>query len=140
MNKNYIDPIFQDALNSVPKRIKGEVDRSFDIANRINAILNQKGWSQTDLARKTGKSCTVVSRWLSGTQNFTLRTIALIEEALDTELIQVNGVDKSFNYTSVASSAYFKINSSNQSTYRIPNNLTYYGQEREISFSAADCR
>ena len=93
MKKDFIDPIFQEALNSVPQRVKGEVDHSFDIANRIALTLKQRGWTQTDLAKKTGKTCSEVSKWLSGTQNFTLRTIALIEEALGTELIQVKGYD-----------------------------------------------
>lgn len=87
--KNYIDPLFQETLNFVPKHIKGEVERSYDLSSRIDFLLRKKGWTKTDLARKTGKKCSEVSKWLSGTQNFTLRTIALIEEALDTELINV---------------------------------------------------
>lgn len=87
--KNYIDPLFQEVLDSVPQRVKGEVDRSFDLSSRIDTLLREKGWTQTDLARKTGKKCAEVSKWLSGTQNFTLRTIALIEDALGAELIRV---------------------------------------------------
>lgn len=91
--KQYIDPLFQEVLDSVPQHIKGEVDRSFDLSSRIDSLLREKGWTKTDLARKTGKKNSEVSKWLSGTQNFTLRTIALIEEALDAELIQVVGTD-----------------------------------------------
>ena len=97
--KNYIDPLFQEILDSVPKHIKGEVDRSYDLSSRIDFLLRKKGWTKTDLARKTGKKCSEVSKWLSGTQNFTLRTIALIEEALDTELINV--VTEDFNQNAV---------------------------------------
>lgn len=129
MKKDFIDPIFQEALNSVPQRVKGEVDRSFDIANRIALILKQRGWTQTDLAKKTGKTSSEVSKWLSGTQNFTLRTIALIEEALGTELIQVKGYDQALNYTFIISSVYYPIKASHQN-YRIPKKLTYYGQGR----------
>lgn len=89
MKENYIDPLFQELLGTVSQKVKGEVDRSFDIAQRIADILQEKGWSKTDLAKKTGKSCSEVSKWLSGSQNFTLRTIALIEEALGKELIMV---------------------------------------------------
>ena len=86
---SYIDPLFQEVLDSVPQRVKGEVDRSFDLSSRIEALLCEKGWTKTDLAKKTGKKCSEVSKWLSGTQNFTLRTIALIEEALECRLIKV---------------------------------------------------
>lgn len=87
--KNFVDPLFQEILDSVPQRVKGEVDRSFDLASRIDGLLRKKGWTKTDLAKKTGKKCSEVTKWLSGTQNFTLRTIALIEEALGTNLISV---------------------------------------------------
>ncbi|MBQ5979424.1 MAG: helix-turn-helix transcriptional regulator [Bacteroidales bacterium] len=129
MKKDYIDPVFQDALNSVPQRVKGEVDRSFDIANRIALTLKQRGWTQTDLAKKTGKTCSEVSKWLSGTQNFTLRTIALIEEALGTELIQVKGYNQALSHVIIISSEYSPIKASHRN-YRIPNKLTYYGQDR----------
>lgn len=89
MDKFYIDPMFQEALNNVSVHIKNEVDRSFDLAARIDTLLKEKGWTKTDIARKTGKKCSEVSKWLSGTQNFTLRTIALIEEALECKLIKV---------------------------------------------------
>lgn len=97
--KNFVDPLFQEALDSVPQRVKGEVDRSFDLASRIDALLREKGWTKTDLARKTGKKCSEVSKWLSGTQNFTLRTIALIEEALECKLIKV--VDRTDDFSAV---------------------------------------
>ena len=97
--KNYVDSLFKEALDSVPQRVKGEVDRSFDLSARIDALLREKGWTKTDLARKTGKKCSEVSKWLSGTQNFTLRTIALIEEALECKLIKV--VDSADDHSSV---------------------------------------
>lgn len=93
MKNDYVDPLFQEVLNSVPQRVKGEVDRSFDLSSRIDTLLREKGWTKTDLARKTGKKSAEVSKWLSGTQNFTLRTIALIEEALGCKLLRVVGTD-----------------------------------------------
>ena len=85
----FTDPLFQEVLDAVPQKVRGEVDRSFDIAERISQVLAMKGWSKSELAARTGKSRSEVSKWLSGTQNFTLRSIALIEEALGVSLIQV---------------------------------------------------
>jgi len=45
--------------------------------------------SHKDLARLLGKTETEVSRWLSGTHNMTMATIAKISAALDTDIIQV---------------------------------------------------
>ena len=87
--KDYTDPVFEQLLHAVPVHLRKETERSYGIAERIYAILKQKGLSKTDLARLTGKKNAEVSKWLSGTQNFTLRTIALIEEALGCELISI---------------------------------------------------
>ena len=87
--KDYTDPLFEQLLKAVPVRLRKETERSYGIAERIDAVLKQKGFSKTDLARMTGKKNAEVSKGLSGTQNFTLRTIALIEEALGCDLISV---------------------------------------------------
>lgn len=89
MNKHYTDPVFQEVLDSIPRRVKNEVNLSFDISAKIANELKKKGWTKTDLARKTGKRCSEVTKWLSGTQNFTLRTIALLEDVLDCTILQV---------------------------------------------------
>lgn len=85
----YIDPMFKEALEKVPPVIRKEVGFSFDIAKRIYDILKKKGWSKTDLAKATGKKTPVVTKWMSGTHNFTMRTIAEIEVALGEEIISV---------------------------------------------------
>ena len=85
----YIDHNFKESLEQVRPIIRKEVSYSFDIAKRINDILERKRWSQADLARATGKKTPLVCRWLSGTHNFTIRTIAEIEAALGEELISV---------------------------------------------------
>ena len=85
----YIDPEFKESLEQVRPIVRKEVGYSFDIAKRINDILERKRWSQADLARATGKKTPLVCRWLSGTHNFTIRTIAEIEAALGEELISV---------------------------------------------------
>ena len=60
---------------------------SYAIANRVLELIEGKGMSQRDLARAIGKSETEVSRWLSGTHNLTLATIAKMAVALDDDII-----------------------------------------------------
>jgi transcriptional regulator with XRE-family HTH domain len=43
--------------------------------------------SQKDLAQKLGKTETEVSRWLCGTHNITMATLAKIAVALDDDII-----------------------------------------------------
>lgn len=86
----YIDPAFKQVLKEIPAQVSRECDLVFDIVKRIHDILVRKGWSQADLARATGKTEAEVSRWMSGSHNFTIKSIALIETALDERIISVN--------------------------------------------------
>ena len=58
------------------------------ISNRIREVLDEKGWTQQQLADALGKDKGDISRILSGSVNLTLETIALIEEALKANIIQ----------------------------------------------------
>ena len=81
--------LFQKALSEVPDELKIQIDLSFAIADKIAGILKERGMSQKDFARMVGKTETEVSRWLGGTHNFTLKTIAKISSVLDCNLINV---------------------------------------------------
>ena len=85
----YIDPLFQELLNQVPKEKRRESELSYAIARRIHDVLLRKEWTQADLARATGKRATMVSRWMSGTHNFTIQTLSEIETALGEEVLSV---------------------------------------------------
>lgn len=82
--------IFQNALKQVPEDVKIQVDLSMGIADRIVAILNAKNMTQKEFAKLMGKSEAEVSRWVGGTHNFTLSTIAKISAALDTSIINIS--------------------------------------------------
>ena len=69
--------------------MKRQMELSVQIANRIYEIMEEKGLSQKNLASLLGKTETEVSRWLSGTHNMTVATIAKITTALDTNIIHV---------------------------------------------------
>lgn len=84
-----VSTLFKEELGKVPESVKRQVDISFALADRIDACLRRKGMSQKELAKKMKKTDAEVSRWLSGTHNFTLRTICAIESALEVELISI---------------------------------------------------
>ena len=56
---------------------------------QIRKILAEKELNQRDLAKKAGMKDSVVHRILAGDTNLTLRTIARIEHALQSNLISV---------------------------------------------------
>ena len=81
--------LFHDSLAAIPDEQKAEFELSFGIAERMDAILKEKNISQRELARRLGKRESEVSRWLTGRHNFTTSTIAKIETALDSPLVQI---------------------------------------------------
>ena len=83
--------------NSIIERIRARtqpetrlyVQKNLDIAFRVNELLQQKGWTQKDLANALGKSESEVSRWLSGLHNLTLKSIVKLETVLGAEILIV---------------------------------------------------
>lgn len=80
-------------LDNLRRVRKGYVDRfidnTFDLSDRITYLLSKNKMSQKDLADKLNKKESEVSKWLSGTHNFTIKTIAKIEDVFDDKLINV---------------------------------------------------
>lgn len=71
----------------VPEETQRFVDKSIEIGEEIISVLHRKGLNQKDLANMLNKSEPEISRWLSGTHNFTLKTLAKIEAVLGEDLI-----------------------------------------------------
>ena len=80
---------FNEKVSTVSKDIMSEVQLSADIIARIDAILKEKHMTHRDLARKMGKSEAVISRWITGFPNLTLRSIAQLSCALGEPLVKV---------------------------------------------------
>ena len=58
-----------------------------DIVVRINEILQEKGYTQKDLAAKMNKKPSEINKWLKGNHNLTLKTLAKLEAELGEPLI-----------------------------------------------------
>ncbi|MCF8256788.1 MAG: helix-turn-helix transcriptional regulator [Flavobacteriales bacterium] len=61
---------------------------AMQIALLVKKRLSETGMSKSELALRLGKSAPEISKWLSGNQNFTLRTLSKIENALGVELVR----------------------------------------------------
>ena len=78
---NNATALFRETLASIPQDVEKQVDWSFAIADKIAA--------RKDFALMVGKTQAEVSRWLSGTHNFTIRTLAKISTVLGQDFIRV---------------------------------------------------
>ena len=72
---------------STPPEVKLQVEMAVRIANRVYDILEERNMTQRDFALLVGKSENEVSRWLCGTHNLTLATIAKMSVALGEDLL-----------------------------------------------------
>lgn len=93
MNKNtnikIYSSVLQEAHDSIPPLERASFDLNFSISEKIYQILQEKGMTKRDLARLTGKRESEVSRWFSFGHNFTCKTIAMIQSALGTPIIEI---------------------------------------------------
>jgi transcriptional regulator with XRE-family HTH domain len=67
--------------------IERYVDINLDISEQVMHYLENKGWTQKDLAVRLGKSEAEVSKWLSGMHNLTLKSISKMEAILGESII-----------------------------------------------------
>jgi transcriptional regulator with XRE-family HTH domain len=75
--------------------------RSQSIAITVHRTLRAKGLNQRDLAALMNRSAQQVNRWLKGSENFTLETIAKLEEALGIELMNVTNIEDKKETTTI---------------------------------------
>jgi ribosome-binding protein aMBF1 (putative translation factor) len=68
---------------------RGRLKKAMSVALRVMDILDERGLSQQDLARKMKVTRQHVSKVLKGQENLTFETIDKLETALGIELIQV---------------------------------------------------
>ncbi len=79
--------IFDRIAGKTSKEAKHFVNKSFDIADQIHVILENKGMSQKQLAKELDKSEPEISKWLSGAHNFTLKSIVKLELILGQDVL-----------------------------------------------------
>jgi transcriptional regulator with XRE-family HTH domain len=76
-------------LSETPPEVKQYVRRYAEITVRIHELLDEKGWSQRDLAQKLGKNPAEINKWLRGDHNFTLQTLCKIEVELGQDILEI---------------------------------------------------
>lgn len=73
----------------VSDEIRKNVDLSFQIVDRIHFILVKKGLRQKDLAFLLNKKESEISKWMSGTHNFTIDTLCSIQSVLEEPIFEI---------------------------------------------------
>lgn len=79
--------VAQRVQDETPEEVRIFVHLYTDIVVRINEILQEKGYTQKDLAAKMNKKPSEINKWLKGNHNLTLKTLAKLEAELGEPLI-----------------------------------------------------
>lgn len=83
------DDILREELGNIPEAERRAYLFTDRIAQRIDDVMKQKGVTKSRLAQMTGKRPCEVTKWLSGSHNFTCRTLSLISDALQADIVNV---------------------------------------------------
>jgi len=89
MNKaeEYTSPIIDEILSSISPTDLYRTEQRMLLAAKIADAIKIKGWKNIDLANKMKKNPSEISKWLSGTHNFTIDTLSDIEMILGIQLL-----------------------------------------------------
>jgi len=70
--------ILGDLLAKITPVSQFQTNTRMTVAARIDDLIVARGWGKSELAQKLNKNPSEVTKWLSGTQNFTLDTLSEI--------------------------------------------------------------
>ena len=80
-----IDDLLEEVLPSESERVR----KKMLLAAKIYDAMKAKGLRKKDLADKFGKQPSEITKWLSGTHNFTTDTLIDLENVLNVDLLNL---------------------------------------------------
>jgi transcriptional regulator with XRE-family HTH domain len=91
MNKynTYSSPLIDSLLKEISPEELERTEKRMLLAARIDKAIKAKGWKKKDFAEAMSKTPSEITKWLSGTHNFTSDTLFDIERVLNICLIKL---------------------------------------------------
>lgn len=81
--------LLSSLLREIDPLEQAKTDAKMEIAAKIAQGMEAKNWKKKDLLEAVGKNNpSIITKWLSGTHNFTTDTLIELEHALNIKLIQ----------------------------------------------------
>lgn len=86
--KKLNSPLINSLLNKIDPLDQEKTDAKMELAAKIGRAMEAKKWKKKDLLKAVGKdNPSIITKWLSGTHNFTVETLIDLEKVLDIRLI-----------------------------------------------------
>ena len=89
--RKYDSPALQELLNEITPVEMEQTKVKMQLAARIEDLMRAKGWSKSQFAENVGKNPSEITKWFSGTQNFTTDVLTEIAFVLGVELAALFG-------------------------------------------------
>ena len=93
--RKYNSSKLQQLLDEVTPLEMEKTKNKMLLAARIEDLMTAKGWSKSQFAEKVGKNPSEITKWLSGTQNFTVDVLTEIASTLGVEIASLYGKQQS---------------------------------------------
>ena len=81
--RKYTSSLINQLLGEITPVEKLQTSTKMTIAARLDDLITARGWSKSEFAEKVNKNPSEITKWLSGTQNFTIDTLADIGVVLN---------------------------------------------------------
>lgn len=78
-----------EILGNIPSNVQQEVNLSFDISDRIDCLMKERGLTKKQFAEALGRRPSEITKWLSGQHNFTVSTLSMISAFFGKSIITV---------------------------------------------------
>ncbi len=85
--RKYTSPIIQEIQKEITPQLRQLIHKRMSLAAKIDDVLQARGLTNQEFAYMMGKKPSEISRWLSGTHNFTTETLWEIERVLCIQLL-----------------------------------------------------
>ena len=102
MNKEADKSLLNDLLDSITPEEQEKTDKKMILAAKIATAIEERGLKKSEFAKILGKQPSEISKWLSGTHNFTIGTLIDIERVLSIRLLDTESSHRAKNYQKVA--------------------------------------
>ncbi|MDE6006504.1 MAG: helix-turn-helix domain-containing protein [Muribaculaceae bacterium] len=79
----------QNLIYDIPEEIQIRSRMSVLIANKIESLMREAGYSKKQFAEKLGRRPSEVTKWLSGEHNFTIATLSMLSAFFGKPIITV---------------------------------------------------
>jgi predicted transcriptional regulator len=87
--RKYSSPLLKQVLSEVSKIEKKQNANKYSVATKLVQLLELRGWNKTTFAEKVNRHPSEITKWLSGTHNFTIDTLTEIADTFKISIAEL---------------------------------------------------